>query len=345
MRRIKCFVTCLLGLIAFLGSADWVQAAAIDQLVASAKKEGTVDFLAPSSWPPKGVGILGEAFNKKYGVNIKLRHNPSEEMARDVAKIITLAATGAEPEWDVMVVTDAHHATLWLKKAHQPFDYASLGVDPKVIYYDKGTVSFANQLVLPAYNKKTLPSQDVPKKWEDLLDPKWKGGKLGVSVATHHLSRLAVGLWGEEKGTKYVKALAEQKPILGSLGNLYTRLQVGEVQVVVALISGFIFEAERTGAPVVFAEAVQPMIAPAYHAGVLKGAPHRNAGHLFAVFLTTSEAQEVLEKYTGYGSAFVRGTNTYKSVQGKKVLYMTAEQAEPVDRLATEYGKILGFGK
>src|SRR3989338_1045075 len=63
-------------------------------------------------------------------------------MARDVAKIITLAATGAEPEWDVMVVTDAHHATLWLKKAHQPFDYASLGVDPKVIYYDKGDGTF-----------------------------------------------------------------------------------------------------------------------------------------------------------------------------------------------------------
>lgn len=343
MRRLRYFIACLLALFTLLASTDRAPAAAIDQLVTMAKKEGTVDFLAPSSWPPKGVDILGEAFNKKYGVNIKLRHNPTEEMARDVAKIITLAATGAAPEWDVMVVTDAHHATLWLKKVHQPFDYASLGVDPKVIYYDKGTVSFANQLVLPAYNKKTLPPQDVPKRWEDLLDPKWKGGKLGVSVATHHLSRLAVGLWGEEKGTKYVKALAEQKPMLGSLGNLYTRLQVGEVQVVVALISGFIFEAEKTGAPIVFAEAVEPVIAPAYHAGVLKKAEHRNAGHLFAVFLTTPEAQEVLEQYTGYGSAFVRGTRTYKFVQGKKVLYMTAEQAEAVDRLATDYGKILGF--
>jgi ABC-type Fe3+ transport system substrate-binding protein len=142
-----------------------------------------------------------------------------------------------------------------------------------------------------------------------------------------------------------VKALAEQKPILGSLGNLYTRLQVGEIQVIVALISGFIFEAENTGAPVVFAEKVEPVIAPAYHAGVLKKAAHQNAGHLFAVFLTTPEAQETLEKYTGYGSTIVRGTKTYKFVQGRKVLYMRPEEAEPVDRLATEYGKILGFGK
>lgn len=344
MKRVNFFMAGFLAF-ALLESPGRLAAAPIDQLVASAKKDGSVDFLAPSSWPPKGVDVLGEAFNKKYGVNIKLRHNPTEEMARDVAKIITLAATGAPPEWDVMVVTDAHHATLWPRKVHQPFDYASVGVDPKAIYYDKGTVSFANQLVLPAYDKKRLPPQDVPKTWEDLLDPKWKGGKLGVSVATHHLSRLAVGLWGEEKGTKYVKALAEQNPMLGSLGSLYTRLQVGEIQVIVALISGFIFEAEKTGAPVVFADAVQPVIAPAYHAGVLKGAPHRNAGHLFAVFLTTPEAQEILEKYTGYGSAFVRGTRTNKFVQGKKVLYMAADQAEAVDRLATEYGKILGFVK
>ncbi len=337
------FSALLFAFFAFPGFTDWVQAAAIDQLVAAARKEGAVEFLAPSSWPPKAVEVLGEAFNKRYGTQIKFEFSPTQEMAQDVAKAITRAAAGVAPEWDVIVVTDGQHATLWLKKLHQPFDYASVGVDPKAVFYDRGTVSFANQLVLPAYNKKNLPPQDVPKKWEDLLDPKWKGGKIGVSVATHHLSRLSVGLWGEEKGTKFVKALAEQKPVLGSLGSLYTRLQAGEIQVIAALISGFIFEAEKTGAPIVFAEAVQPVIAPAYQAGVLKGAVHRNAGHLFAVFLTTPAAQEILEKYTGYGSAFVPGTRTHKFVQGKKVLYMTGEQAATVDRLATQYGKILGF--
>lgn len=343
MRRTRFLLGCLVLLIAVIGAAKRVRAAAIDELIANSKKEGTVEFLAPSSWPPKSVDALGEAFNKKYGINIKLRHNPSQEMARDVAKIITTAAAGVSPEWDIVVVTDAQHATLWLKKAHQPFDYARVGLDPNLIFYDGGTVSFANQIVLPAYNKKNLPPADVPKRWEDLLDPKWKGGKLGVSVATHHLSRLAVGYWGEEKGTKYVKALADQKPILGALGSLYARLLVGEIKVIVALISGFIFEAEKRGAPVVFADAVQPVVAPAYHAGVIKGASHPNTGHLFAVFLTTPEAQTILEQYTGYGSAVVPGTKTHKFVQGKKVLFMKPEQAETVDHLAVEYGKILGF--
>jgi hypothetical protein len=78
---------------------------------------------------------------------------------------------------------------------------------------------------------------------------------------------------------------------------------------------------------------------------VLKGARHPNLGHLIAVFLTTPAAQEIWEKYGGQSSAFVPGTTAYKYAQGKKVLYMTQDQAQMVDRLTAEYGKILGFTK
>lgn len=57
-----------------------------------------------------------------------------------------------------------------------PFNYRALGVDPKLINFDNGTVSFANQFTLPAYNKKLLPPDDVPRNWNDLIDAKWKGG-------------------------------------------------------------------------------------------------------------------------------------------------------------------------
>ena len=265
-------------------------------------------------------------------------------MTRDVAKVVSFAATGTPPDWDIMVVHDAAHATLWLRKQHKPFDYAKVGVDPQVIGYDRGTVILANQFVLPAYNKTILPSKDVPRSWEDLTDPKWKGGKLGMGTATHHLARLATA-WGEKKATEYVKALARQEPSIGQMGQLYTRLQLGEILAMVTISVSFIHRAKRTGAPIVFAEEVQPLIAPAYQAGVLKGAKHPNVGHLFAVFLTTPEAQEIWEKYGGQTSAFVPGTTAYKYAQGKKVLYMNQDHAEMVDRLIREYGKILGFSK
>jgi ABC-type Fe3+ transport system substrate-binding protein len=75
------------------------------------------------------------------------------------------------------------------------------------------------------------------------LDPKWKGGKLGMSAATHHIARLAT-LWGESKTTEYVKALAAQQPILGPLGTIYSRLQLGEVLLAITLTDSFVHQAK-----------------------------------------------------------------------------------------------------
>ena len=345
MKRLRLLVASLVvGLVAIAGMAQEALAAPVDELIASAKKEGAIGIYASSTLTPEGAQKLGEAFNKKYGLNIKLNYNPGDSYTRHVGKVVGLAAAGVAPEWDLMVVHDAGHATLWLRKVHKPFDYAKLGVDPRAIQYDNGTVILANQFVLPAYNRQILPPQDVPKKWEDLLDPKWKGGKLAMSTATHHLARLATA-WGEKKATEYVKALAKQTPMLGTLATITTRLQLGEVLLAVTLTDSFVHRAKVTGAPIVFAEGLEPVISPAYNAAVLKGAHHPNAGHLLAAFLTTPEAQEIWEKYNGQTSAFVPGTTAHKYAQGKKVLYMNQDQAEMVDRLTREYGKLLGFEK
>ncbi len=342
MKRLGFLLLIIVALVAAVWGIPRALAAPIDDLVAAAKKEGTIDFYAPSTLGPEGAQKLGEAFNKKYSLNIRLNYHPAGAMTRDVGKLVSFAATGTPPDWDMMVIHDAGHATVWLRKLHKPFDYAKLGVDPKVIHYDSGTVVLANQFVLPAYNKKLLPARDVPKSWDDLLDPKWKGGKLGMGTAVHHLARLATA-WGEGKTTEYVKALARQQPYLGELGTLYSRLQLGEIQIAITMTDSFIHRAKLKGAPIVHAEGVSPVISPAYNAGVLKGARHPNVSHLMAVFLTTPEAQEIWEKYGGQTSAFVPGTTAYKYAQGKNVIYMNQSQAEMVDRLTREYGKIMGF--
>jgi len=330
----------LLGAILAL-SSQRAFAAPVDDLVAAAKKEGTFEFYAPSTLTPEGAQALNAGFNKKYGLNIKLQYNPSGNMTRDVGKLVGFAASGTPPEWDLMVVTDSQHSTLWLKKLHQPFDYKSLGVDPKAIMFEGATVSFANQFVLPAYNKKLVAAKDVPKSWDDLLDPKWKG-KMGVSTATHHFARLAT-FWGEEKTTQFVKALTKQELVLGRLGEIYSRLLLGEIAIAASASDSELKAESHKTAPVVFAEAVSPLIAPGYHAGVLKNAAHPKTAHLFAAYLTTPEAQKLWEKYAGQSSALIPGTPANKYVQGKKVVYLNQDQAETVDRLSREYGKIFGF--
>jgi len=151
------------------------------------------------------------------------------------------------------------------------------------------------------------------------------------------------GAWGEKKTTEFVRALAKQELVLGTMGELYTRMQAGEILLTATLTDSYITTAKKAGAPIVHADGIEPVVSPAYNAGVLKGSAHPNAGALFAVFLTTPEGQKLWEEYAGQTSAFIPGTTAYKYVQEKKVLYMTPEQAEMIDRLSTEYGKILGF--
>ena len=201
MKRLTFLAASLVALAAIVASGQDTLVAPIDELIAAAKKEGRIEFYAASTLTPKGAQELSEAFNKKYSLNIEMNYHPSGNMARDAGKVVTLAAAGAPPEWDVMVVTDAHHTRLWVRKLHQTFDYAKLGVDPKSILYDNGTVTLAHGFILPAYNHKVLPLKDVPRSWEDLLDPKWKGGKLGMTTAVHQLARLATAR-GEEKTPK-----------------------------------------------------------------------------------------------------------------------------------------------
>ena len=334
-----------LGLTAALAVLQWLSVAAaapLDDLVAAAKKEGSVNFYGPSTLKSDGAEALAQAFNKKYAANIGVKFIPSGSMTRDVGRVVTQAATGAPPEWDVMVATDAHHASLWLRKLHKPFDYKSLAVDEKLIDHDGGSISFVHQYIVPAYNSSMVASKDAPKSWEDLLQPKWKG-KVGVTTATHHLARLALGPWGEEKTTAYVKALAQQNPVVGELGPTYTRLQLGEILVAFSLTDSYIHLAKQTGAPIAEAVEVETVIAPSYHVGVLKGAQHSNAAHLFTVFMTMPEAQQVWEKTVGVSSALIPGTAYYQKAKGKQMIYMRKDQSDKVESLAKTYGKMIGL--
>jgi iron(III) transport system substrate-binding protein len=341
------FLLLVASLLTLSSLGMWAHAGAskLDELIAAAKKEGVIEFHGPSTLGPEGAQALGAAFNKKYGLNIKLNYSPSGNMTRDTAKIISMAASGVTPEWDIMVVTDAHHGSLWTRNLHIPFDYKSLGISPNLITYDSGAVIAANQFCLPTYNKKFLPAKDVPKRWEDLLDAKWKDGKLGVINSTHHWARLAAGPWGEEKATDFVKKLAALKPTLSRAGEMAQRLILGEVLISGTMQDSQLHAAAESGAPLAFAEAVQPVISPAYNVGVLKGAAHPNVGHLFVAFMTTPEAQAVFEKHTGHTSAFVKGTRANKYAEGKQVVYMTPDKAAMIDRLGRQYGKILGFDR
>lgn len=169
MRSLRLLYSGLTAGLLLLQGLSAASAAPLDELTAAARKEGTLNFYGPSTLKAEGAQLLAQAFNKRYGTNINVKFIPSGSMTRDVGKVATLAATGAPPEWDVMVATDAHHASLWLRKLQKPFDYKSLGVDEKLIDHDGGAISFAHQYIVPAYNSGGSLGTLVPKRGQNLI--------------------------------------------------------------------------------------------------------------------------------------------------------------------------------
>ena len=343
MKQKRLFSMFIVALFAVVGVTTLAPAASTDELVAAAKKEGVLNFYFPGSLTAEGAKALSDAFKKKYGLNIKANYSPSGGISRDVGTLISMAATGMAPEWDVMTIPDTFQGRLFGRKMQQPFDYAQIGVDPKAIHYKKHAVAIITAFALPAYNKKLVAAKDAPKKWEDILDPKWKGKKIGQSSLTHHYARLAVTAWGQERTKNFVEALSKQDLILGRVAEIYSRLELGEVQIAATLTDTHIHRAKVSGAPLAFAEGPSPTVGYTMQAAVLKGARHPNVGHLFISFLTTPEAQKILEQHTGHSLHLIPGTGAYNYVKNNKVVFMTDKDARTVGKLQREYGQMLGF--
>src|SRR5581483_5629756 len=314
-----------------------------DTMIQAAAQEGTLELYTPSSLEKTGAAEIVDAFNRRYGLNVEFNYTPSGSMTRDAARVVTEISAGQPPTWDVMLVTDAHYATLYNNGALEKVDWASLGVgDPKVITYDGTTLNFATQFVAPAYNPNVVSADQAPKDWNDLLDPRWRG-RIGVSTATHHWARLGQ-VWGDERTTRFMEDLNAQQPTLGRLPELYTRLTLGEIAVYASTTDSYANEAKQTGAPFVFVESVKPIVATNYSVGVLKGVKRPNLAKLFAVFMTTPEAQALWDKHQGQTSMFIPGTPAYQYVQGKEVVALDAKFASDQLEAPTEkYGRLVGY--
>jgi iron(III) transport system substrate-binding protein len=78
-------------------------------------------------------------------------------------------------------------------------------------FFDKRglwTVQHAT-LIFSAYNKTQVRKQDVPKRWEDFLDPQWKG-RMSLDTSPYGWVQSMIDYRGESKAVDYFKKLARQ---------------------------------------------------------------------------------------------------------------------------------------
>jgi len=152
------------------------------------------------------VQALGNAFNKKFGLNIKINYSPSSNMTGDVAKLVMGAASRPPRNgtscWSRMRTTPPCGP----RKLHLPFDYAKLGVAPELIQYDNGAVSVGNQFVLRPTTETFCPRKKRRNAGKIFSTQNGKAASSAFRPRPIICSRLAVGPWGENKTLDFVKA-------------------------------------------------------------------------------------------------------------------------------------------
>ncbi|MGC2517957.1 MAG: extracellular solute-binding protein [Burkholderiales bacterium] len=260
------------------------------RLIEGAKKERELTFY--TSAPVDDVAVLTEAFEKKYGVKVRVWRAGSEKVLQ---RAVTEARAG---RFDVDVIDtngpemEGLHREKLLQEVKSPY---IADLIPQAILPHREWVGSRLNIFTAAYNTRLIRKEDLPKSYADLLNPKWKG-KLGIEAEDIDWFAGVIGNLGEAKGLKLFRDIVATNGISVRKGHtLLTNLVVsGEVPLALTVYNYKADQLKSKGAPIDWF-AFPPAIARPNGVGMLRRAPHPHAAVLFFDFML-SDAQDLLLK-------------------------------------------------
>jgi iron(III) transport system substrate-binding protein len=255
----------------------------------SARGEGEVVLY--SSLNNEQIVSLVDAFKKKYpAIKPSFYRGTSE---RVLQRANTEAKAG---RFAVDVMTSAGFQVQLMKESGLTQRY----VPPEAAGFDEGFkdpdghwVNVHSLLNSMAYNTQLVKPTEAPKKYEDLLAPRWRG-RIGVNLQDPEWYVNLQRRWGKEKARNFLKSLAAQQPAMRDGHNITAQLlAAGEFHVVSNTYAHIAARIKGQGGPVqyVFDE---PVITYVHPMVLAKGAPHPNAGKLLIGFILSIEGQRML---------------------------------------------------
>ena len=219
--------------IAVLAVSERLFAQAIN--VDAAKKEGKI--VVYGAVVPQAMDGLHQAFKKKYGIDVDYWRGSSTQVSE---RALTEWRAG-KPGFDIAEGNRGVQLIMKSEGLFQKFVPPSSEKFPAQFKEKDGLITPWRVLPISIlYNTELVKAADLPKTFDDLLNPKWTG-KISIPDPTRHTTT-AQFLWNLEKfkGDKwldYVKALAKQKPILvESLAPVTTTIIKGEAAVGITYI-------------------------------------------------------------------------------------------------------------
>jgi iron(III) transport system substrate-binding protein len=257
------------------------------RLVEGMKREGELSVY--SSMPVEDNTAVIGAFEKKYGIKVKVWRGSSEDIVR---RTVTEIRSGRY-EVDVVLNNGLGLEPLHREKILQEVKSPYLAdLIPQAIPPHREWVAKYLNLFAQAYNTNLVKKEDVPKSWRDLVKPEWKG-KLGIEAEDYDWLAEVVRDMGEQEGLKLFRDIVAANGISVRRGHtLLTNLvAAGEVPFALTVYSFTAQQLKDKGAPLDLFF-IPPAIARPNGVGVIKTAQHPNAAVLLFDFLL-SDAQKI----------------------------------------------------
>jgi iron(III) transport system substrate-binding protein len=259
-----------------------------EKLIAGARKAGTVTVYTSANL--EDMTVLADAFEKKYGVKVRVWRASSEQV---VQRGVT-EARGGRFDADVFETGGAAMESLHRERLLQEVKSPALdGLNPAALTAHREWTGTRFNVFVAAYNTRLIRRDELPKSYDDLLDPKWKG-KLGIEADDSDWFGALMDQLGEEHGLKLFRGIAATNGISVRKGHtlLANLIISGEVPFAITTYAYRVEQLKKRGAPVDWF-ALPPVIARFEGVGVARRAPHPEAAVLFFDFMLT-DAQELL---------------------------------------------------
>ncbi|WP_245500780.1 extracellular solute-binding protein [Rhizobium sp. BK251] len=261
----------------------------MEKLVEAAKKEGKLTLYTVT--PVDDVNQVIEAFTAKYGIPVTLWRGSSEDVLR---RAVTEIKAGRH-DVDVIETNGPELEALHRENILQAVDSPVFSeIFPGAVPAHREWAGSRLNIITASYNTDLVSDADVPKSWNDLLDPKWSG-KIGVeSEAYDWLATVVQSFPSKEDGLAFYSKLEETNHPLLVKGHpqLANMTASGELPITLQVYLYRVHQLEEEGAPIK-PLSIGPAIARINGLGIAKTTEHPNAAILYQQF-TLTDAQKIL---------------------------------------------------
>jgi iron(III) transport system substrate-binding protein len=194
------------------------------------------------------------------------------------------------------------------------------------------------------YNKELVQKGDVPRRYQDLADPKWKD-KIVMANPANHPSTISwlIGLKenvfkSEAEWMKFVRGLAANRPMfVASFGPTPAPIASGEKLIGISMPKYII---TMPKAPLDWARLEQPLFGTPRAIAITSKAPNPNAARVFVDYWLSKKSMETLAKEVG---EYVLAPGIYPPVDGMnkaRVISIRELSDEEIQKWGGEFKKI-----